>query len=153
MLFFDPRISVDGAVSCSACHLPGLYGTDTLPTSIGARNRVLGRNAPTVFYSALHSTQHWDGRFIDVEDQVRHGVTGPGLGNSDDRSVEDRLAAIPGYLTAFQGAFPGGGQAITVENIAVAIGAFKRTLVAPSRFDEFLAGKPEALSRTETKGL
>src|ERR1700722_4570579 len=30
MLFFDPRMSVDGTVSCARCHLPSLYATDGL---------------------------------------------------------------------------------------------------------------------------
>src|SRR5260370_3693771 len=32
-LFFDPRISVDGTVSCARCHQPALYGTARLPNA------------------------------------------------------------------------------------------------------------------------
>src|SRR5712671_1564772 len=32
-LFFDPRISIDGTVSCARCHQSALYGTDGLPKS------------------------------------------------------------------------------------------------------------------------
>jgi cytochrome c peroxidase len=35
----------------------------------------------------------------------------------------------------------------------LAIGAFERTLIAPSRFDDYLAGKADALSDAERKGL
>jgi cytochrome c peroxidase len=153
MLFFDPRSSGDGAVSCSRCHLPQLYGTDALPKSIGAHNRGLARNAPTVFYAALHASQHWDGQFVDVEDQAVHGLTGPGLGNPDHRSVESRLGAIPGYPAAFREAFPGDEKPLTARNLALAIGAFERTLIGPSRFDEYLAGKADAISDAERKGL
>jgi cytochrome c peroxidase len=153
MLFFDPRTSGDGAVSCSRCHLPTLYGTDALPKSIGANNRKAPRNAPTVFYAALHASQHWDGRFVDVEDQAVHALTGPGLGNPDNRSVETRLGAIPGYPAAFREAFPGDEKPLTARNLALAIGAFERTLIGPSRFDEYLAGKADALSAIEQKGL
>ena len=34
MLFFDPRVSLDGTVSCSRCHLAALFGTDGLPTAV-----------------------------------------------------------------------------------------------------------------------
>src|SRR5262245_9007702 len=34
MLFFDPRLTIDGNVACATCHQPALYGTDSLPTSI-----------------------------------------------------------------------------------------------------------------------
>ena len=153
MLFSDPRMSVNGAVSCSRCHLPQLYGTDGLPRSIGARNRLLDRNAPTVFYSALHSTEHWDGRFATVEDQAEHGLTGPGFGNPDVQAAEARLKAVPGYAPAFREAFPGEADPITVKYWGVAIGAFERTLMPPSRFDVYLAGKADALSDLERTGL
>lgn len=153
MLFFDPRTSGDGSASCSRCHLPQFHATDALPTSIGARNRMLARNAPTVFNSAIHTSQHWDGRFADVEDQAIHALTGPGLGNPDDRSVESRLDAIPEYPGAFRSAFPDDAKPITARNIALAVGAFERTLIAPSRFDDYLAGKANALSDAEQEGL
>lgn len=38
-LFFDPRLSADGMISCVICHRPALYGTDALPISIGAEHR------------------------------------------------------------------------------------------------------------------
>ncbi|WP_250847228.1 cytochrome-c peroxidase [Aquisphaera insulae] len=153
MLFFDPRTSGDGAVSCSRCHLPQLCATDALSKSIGAYDRHLIRNAPTIFNAAIHTSQHWDGRFVDVEDQAVHGLTGPGLGNPDDRTVEGRLAAIPGYPEAFHEAFPDDKDPVTARNFALAVGAFERTLIAPSRFDDYLAGKADALSAQETKGL
>lgn len=153
MLFFDTRLSVDGTVSCSRCHLPAFYGTDALPKSIAANNLRAPRNAPTVFYAALHASQHWDGRFVDVEDQVVHALPGPAFGNRDVSSVESRLGAIPGYLGAFREAFPGDEKPLTVKNAAMAIGAFERTLIAPSRFDKYLAGEADALSVAERKGL
>src|SRR5919197_4847264 len=54
MLFFDPRLSADGTVSCATCHKPALYGTDALSRSIGAEHRANLRNAPTVLNAALH---------------------------------------------------------------------------------------------------
>jgi cytochrome c peroxidase len=36
-LFFDPRLTVDGNMSCANCHQPAMYGTDALPTSIGVK--------------------------------------------------------------------------------------------------------------------
>ena len=43
-LFFDPRPSLDGTVSCARCHQPSLYGTDALSTSIGVKGRAIPRN-------------------------------------------------------------------------------------------------------------
>ncbi|MDG3004327.1 cytochrome-c peroxidase [Paludisphaera mucosa] len=152
-LFFEPRISADGTTSCSRCHLPGLQGADGLPKSIGARDFHLKRNAPTVFNAAIHSVQHWDGRFPTVEAQAKGGVTGPAFGNSGFAPVKARLAAIPGYPPLFREAFPGQDDPITADNLGAAVGAFERTLVARSRFDAFLEGKADALSPAERKGL
>src|SRR5215467_16053902 len=67
LLFFDPRITVDGNVSCATCHQPALYGTDGRPTSIGVKQRLHPRNAPTVFNAALYSVIHWRGDRKDLE--------------------------------------------------------------------------------------
>ena len=46
-LFFDPRLTIDGNMSCSSCHQPAFYGTDARPKSIGVQQRPHPRNAPT----------------------------------------------------------------------------------------------------------
>ncbi|WP_165071059.1 cytochrome-c peroxidase [Paludisphaera rhizosphaerae] len=152
-LFFEPRISADGTTSCSRCHLPTLPAIDGLPRSIGALDFHLPRNAPTVFNAALHSSQHWDGRFPTVEDQARTGVAGKGFGNSGFDAVKARLEAIPGYAPLFREAFPGQVDPINDENFGKAVGAFERTLISRSRFDEYLDGRADALTPAERKGL
>src|SRR5262245_15719543 len=61
LLFFDPRLSIDANVSCATCHQPALYGADALPKSIGVRQRVLARNAPSVLNLALSFVNNWRG--------------------------------------------------------------------------------------------
>ncbi|WP_165228372.1 cytochrome-c peroxidase [Aquisphaera insulae] len=153
MLFFDTRASSDGTTSCSRCHMPGFQGCDALPTSIGAKGFVTPRNAATVFYSALHNSIHWDGRFATVEDQAGAAIGGPAFGNKGEKEPMDRLKAIPGYEALFRAAFPADGEPINARNYGTAVGAFERTLVAPSRFDDYLSGKPEALTQAERAGL
>ncbi len=152
-LFFDPRVSVDGTVSCSRCHQPALYGIDSLPKSRGAHDNLLPRNAPTVFNAAIQFKAHWDGANDDVEMQARRSLTGPGLGNPDNASGMAKLQAIPGYRELFAKAFPGPGDPITVDHFAMAIGAYERTLVSPARFDDYLRGQTDALSEPERQGL
>ena len=57
------------------------------------------------------------------------------------------------YVDRFEQAFPDAEQALTYDNIANAIGAFERTLSTPDRFDQFLAGEPDALTEQEAAGL
>ncbi|HEV3007210.1 MAG TPA: cytochrome c peroxidase [Pirellulales bacterium] len=153
MLFFDPRISIDGTGSCVHCHQPALYGTDALPTSRGIGNKLAPRNAPTVLNSALQFTIHWDGVFENVEEKARRALIGPGFGNPDHAAAMARVRAIAGYPELFRKAFPDQADPVTENNWGKAIGAYERTLITPSRFDEFLNGKIEALSAIERSGL
>lgn len=154
MLYFDPRMSVDGTASCARCHQPALYGTDALAKSHGHHDKINLRNAPTVLNAALQVKQHWSGNREDVEDQATKALTGPAsFGQPNNDAAMARLKAIPGYLPLFQKAFPDAQYPITPENWGKAIGAYERTLVTPSRFDAFLEGKVEALSKAERAGL
>jgi cytochrome c peroxidase len=153
MLFFDPRISTDGTGSCVRCHQPGLYAADGLPKSIALHDKVLPRNAPTVINAGLYFTQHWDGGFANVEEQAKSALLGPGFGNPDFATAMAKVKAIPGYTALFQQAFPGEADPISADNWGKAIGAFERTLVSPSRFDDYLGGKSDALSAAEREGL
>jgi cytochrome c peroxidase len=153
MLFFDPRISADGTGSCVRCHQPALYAADGLPKSLGLHDKALPRNAPTVFNAGLYLKQHWDGGFANVEEQAKRALLGPGFGNPDYATAMARVKKILGYTSLFQQAFPGEADPISADNWGKAIGAYERTLVTPSRFDEYLGGKSDALSAAERKGL
>ena len=112
-LFFETRVSSDGAVSCAKCHQPTLQGTDALPTSIGNHGKVLPRNAPTVFNTALQFAQHYGGNRKDVEEQAVKALISPlAYGNADYAAAEAKLRAIPGYRPMFEKAFPGEAEPI-----------------------------------------
>jgi cytochrome c peroxidase len=152
-LFFDPRLTVDSNMSCASCHQPALYGTDALPTSIGVKQRLHPRNAPTNLNSALNII-HWRGDRESVEDQVIKALISPiTSGQPDLKTVEVRLGRIPGYAPLFKAAFADDANPMTAQNIAKAIGAYERTLVTPSPFDAYLEGQSDAFSATARSGL
>src|SRR5262245_7254513 len=154
LLFFDPRMTLDGNVSCATCHQPGLYGTDGLATSIGVRQRSHPRNAPTVLNAAMQFVIHWRGDRQSLEDQVEQALTSPiSSGQPAERAVVERLQRIPGYAVLFKAAFPADVDPLTVKNIAKAIGSYERALVTPSPFDAYLAGNVNALSAAARAGL
>jgi cytochrome c peroxidase len=153
-LFFDPRLSKSGFISCNTCHNLAAGGVDGLPTSIGHKWQIGPRNAPTVLNAALHLAQFWDGRAADVEQQAGMPILNPGeMAMPGGEAVVERLRSIPDYVTAFNAAFPNEGDTLTYANVAKAIAAFERTLLTPSRFDKFLAGDAQALSPEEKAGL
>lgn len=152
-LFFDPRISQDGTVSCAICHRPGLYGTDALSTSIGVEHRSNARNAPTVLNAALQFKSHWIGDRANVEEQATRSLIGhASFGNPNNDAVIRKLKAL-GYAAEFAITFPDQQQPVNPENWGIAIGAYERTLVTPSPFDAFLKGDAKALTAQAQQGL
>jgi len=153
-LFFDPRLSLDGTVSCATCHRPALYGTDALPKSIGAEHRLNARNAPTVLNAALQFKAHWTGDRANVEEQAAKSLTGhASFGNPDPATVIQKIKALPGYAAEFRQAFPNDPEPVKPENWGKAIGAYERTLVTPAPFDAYLNGDANALAPQAQNGL
>lgn len=154
MLFFDPRLSVSHAISCSSCHNIGLGGVDAQETSIGHAWQRGGRNAPTVFNAVFNTAQFWDGRAKDLEQQAGGPMVNPVEMASPPAHVVEQLAGIPGYVTAFRTAFPGESQPLTLANAEKAIALFEATLITPNApFDKYLNGDASALTATQKQGL
>jgi cytochrome c peroxidase len=153
-LYFDARLSKNHDVSCNTCHGLDQFGVDGDPTSTGHRGQKGGRNAPTVYNSALHITQFWDGRAADLEAQAQGPPLNPiEMAMPDAAAVEQVLKSIPGYAKPFAAAFPGEKDPISFVNMARAIGAFERKLMTPSPFDAYIAGDDAAISAEAKKGL
>jgi cytochrome c peroxidase len=153
-LFFDARFSIDGNLGCVSCHQPALYGTDGRPRSIGVKGRPHPRHAPTVLNAALQFVIHWRGDRADAEDQVAQSLLSPiTSGQPDEKALLARVNSISGYAALFKEAFPTDPDPVSRKNMALAIGAFERTLVTPSRFDDYLKGNVDALSAQERTGL
>jgi cytochrome c peroxidase len=153
-LFFENRVSMDGNVSCSHCHLPDKQGTDGLPKAIGVFGKENPRNAPSVFNAAMNFKQHWRGDRESLEEQAEKSLLGPAsFGNPDQATAMGKLKAIPAYQDAFAKAFPDDKDPINSGNWGIAVAAFEWTLLTPSKFDAFLTGDANALSAQEQMGL
>ena len=155
-LYFEKRLSINDSQSCASCHIldNGAAGVDNLATSPGARGEKGTRNSPTVLNAGWQDSQFWDGRAEDLVEQAKGPILNPiEMGMPDEKTVEQKIAGISEYQDAFAKAFPGEKPAITYQNIAEAIAAFERTLITPSRFDDFMNGDVDALSETEQRGL
>lgn len=151
-LFFDKRLSVDGTVSCASCHDPELAFADGKRVSEGVAGRRGARNSPSLLNAMFNSAQFWDGRAATLEAQATEPLINPDeMGNQSLSQVTERLAKLPEYAAAFRRVF---NTEVTAENLAKAIAAFERTLVAAdSPYDRFLAGDREAMSEAARRGL
>jgi cytochrome c peroxidase len=150
-LFFDPRLSKSGFISCNSCHNLSMGGTDNLPTSIGHGWNQGPINAPTVLNATFNLAQFWDGRAEDLQAQAGGPIANPGEMASTHTLAIDVLGSIPGYVNEFGQAF--GSPGIDIARVTAAIAEFEKTLVTPnSRFDQWLQGDTNALTEQEHAG-
>lgn len=154
MLFFDPRLSKSGVISCYTCHNLGMGGDDNLVTSIGHDWQRGPRNSLTVLNAVFNAAQFWDGRAQDLKTQAPGPLQASVEMASDPASVVAVIKSLPEYVRRFEEAFADDAEPVTFANVAKAIEAFEATLITPdSRFDQLLKGDSKALSTKELRGL
>lgn len=153
-LFFDPRLSVDGTISCNSCHNVMSGGTDNRAVSVGVSGAKGGRSAPTVWNAAFLTTQFWDGRAATLEDQAKGPILAHvEMGMPSAEEAVNRIKSIPGYVTSFKAVF-GEDNPITYDNIAKAIATYERTLITPnSPFDRYMRGEKDAMTEAAVRGM
>lgn len=150
-LWFDPRLSRSGFISCNSCHNLSTGGSDNLFASIGDRWQKGGINSPTVLNSVLNIAQFWDGRAVDLADQAGGPIENPIEMNSTHAMAVATIRSIPGYVDEFKAVF--GTDEINIGHITEALAVFESTLVTPnSRFDQWLKGDDAALTAAELEG-
>ena len=150
-LYFEPRLSKSGIISCNTCHNLSMGGTDNIVTSVGHGWQEGPINSPTVLNSSYNVAQFWDGRAQDLKEQAGGPIANPGeMAFSHELAIEV-LSSIPEYVAEFEAVF-GTGE-ITIDEVTTAIAEFEKTLVTPnSRFDQWLKGDADAITETELAG-
>ena len=152
LLFFDPRLSANSAISCASCHQPNQGWTDGLPLSFGYAGSVHWRNTPTVINSAFHPKLDWDGKALRLDIQAQGAMKGAVAMNMDPVMVEERLRQIPEYVKRFDDVFGPGGP--WFEDASRAIAIFQSTILSSNvPFDRFMEGDESALSESEKRGF
>ena len=138
-LYFEPRLSKSGFISCNSCHNLGVGGSDNLKTSIGHAWTKGPINAPTVLDSSMNVAQFWDGRAKDLQEQAGGPIANPGeMAYTHQRAVQ-MIESIPAYVAEFNQVF--GTPKVSIQSVTKAIAAFEETPVTPnSRFDRWLVG-------------
>lgn len=152
MLWFDPRLSLSGKVSCNTCHDLSTNGADTKPLSIGYAGRKGTVNSPTVFNAEKQIAQFWDGRAKTLAEQATGPITNPLEMAMTPELAEGVIRSIPGYRPYFEKAF--GSKNPTFREIAEALAAFETTLTTPNApFERYLKGDKNALTQQQIDGL
>jgi cytochrome c peroxidase len=153
-LFYDPRLSSDGTVSCASCHEPSAGFSERDPVSTGVKGQKGSRKAPPVLNAAfpIYPVWFWDGRASSLADQAKGPMENPVEMGMTHAGVEATVRAIPGYARYFAEAF--GDPRIDVDRVAEAIAAYEATrLSGNSAYDRWDAGDPAALDEKQKLGL
>ncbi|WP_284274772.1 cytochrome-c peroxidase [Bradyrhizobium iriomotense] len=154
MLFFDPRLSASGIISCNTCHNLGTGGVDAGPTSVGHGWQKGPRRAPTVYNAVFNVAQFWDGRAADLKAQAKGPVQASAEMNATPGHVTRTLNSMEDYVGKFKQAFPRDTPPVTFDNFTKALEAFEATLTTPAApFDQYLNGDANALDDQQKAGL
>jgi cytochrome c peroxidase len=151
-LYFDPRVSKDGTVSCATCHNPEKGWTDNLPVSVGILGQKGKRSAPSSINTAYGKSMFWDGRAPSLEGQAQGPIRNPiEMGDQSFKEIVERLRAISGYQEQFHKVF---GTDVTLDGLAKAVATFERTLLSGnSPYDRYSRGDMKALSESQKRGM
>lgn len=150
-LFFDPRLSKSGFISCNSCHNLSMGGSDNLKTSIGDRWQEGPINSPTVLNSSLNMAQFWDGRAGTLKEQAGGPIANPKEMAFTHELAVEVLRSIPQYVAEFNAVY--GKEDFGIDEITDAIAVFEETLVTPDApFDLWLKGDDNALTDQQLAG-
>lgn len=141
-LFMDKRLSGDGSRSCYSCHQNSLGNADGLALALGAGDKPLTRNTPTIWNVAYHRELYWDGRADSLEAQALGALKGGNMGVGAD-TLDAKAAEIGTLYKADFDAVFGASEAVTPMQVVQALSAYQRTL---------LCGDPASLDTQAQRG-
>ncbi|MBI4472552.1 MAG: cytochrome-c peroxidase [Acidobacteria bacterium] len=134
-LFFDKRLSRDGALACASCHEPDRAFSDGRAVARGIHGAVGTRNAPALINRGYGRLFFWDGRAESLERQA----------------IEPILNPIELGMTASELEQRTGMKAI---DVTAALATYVRTIRSgDSRYDRYTSGQTRALNDLEKTGL
>lgn len=153
-LFWDGRLSGNGAMPCVACHMPDLGWSTGTAISFGYPGTQHWRKSQTIYNSAYYNKLFWEGSVTSLEAQAPAAAEGAVAGNGDSAMMEMRLRFVPEYRRAFKEVF--GTDWPHINDAWKAIAAFQRTIVSDPKkvpFDRFVQGDKAAISNAAKRGL
>ncbi len=154
-LFFDPILSENNSRNCASCHQPAKAFTDGVATPYALDKRtLLLRNTPTLWNSGLQTRQFMDSRTDILENQLDEVVHNEKEMKGSLIKSATLLKNSKEYFPLFQKAYSNEKEPVTPFNIANAISSYIRSLISMnSRFDKYMRGEKNMLSKTEIKGF
>jgi cytochrome c peroxidase len=149
-LFFEPRLSANGEVSCSRCHLPERNWTDGEPRARGLA--LTDRNTPSIANVRLARWYGWDGAHDSLWSQGIRPILEPKEMGASAAHVARLVREDADYACRYRkvfGAPPADDERLLVD-VAKALAAFQETVTSGrTPFDEFR----DALVKGDAAGI
>ena len=158
-LFYDPRLSGNGTMSCATCHIQSMAFTDGMPRSLGSTGEVHPRSSMSLVNVAYASRLTWANPLLDrLEDQALTPLLGERPVEMGLKNGEQRFAALlrgeSHYSELARRAFPSDADPHSLLNGVRAISAFIRTINSfDAPYDRYLAGDAGAMSEAAQRGM
>lgn len=148
-LFFEPKLSRQGNISCGTCHQPDHAWTVEEALVMGTEGTRFFRHPPSLLNVGFFTSWHWDGGTTSLEKQVLAPLENPDEMNMRLDTLLLRLRRDTYYSQRFNEVF---GKAPDMYGITRALGAYQRSLIsAQSKWDQVQRGLAE-FSSTELRG-
>jgi cytochrome c peroxidase len=157
LLFHDPILSGNNLRSCSSCHKPSQYFTDTcVATALEfSMQKRLPRNSPSLINAQFNHLIMLDGKHISLQAQTKDVMTNPIEMGSTEQDLLKKILSCKDYEKFFRKIVkhtPGISEP-TIDHVSSAITYYySRFSSFPSKFDNAM-NKAEQLSQEEMRGF
>jgi len=156
-LFYDKRMSVNGAGSCGACHRQELAFTDGRARAVGTTGQVLPHSTMSLVNVAYAGALTWSNPSFRTLEEVAVAAmfaADPLELGVDKRKMLRLIRTDAAYRPLFPKAFPGEKDPYLIANVAKAIASFVRTIVSRgSPYDRFhFDGDADAIGEAAKRG-
>ncbi len=157
-LFYDPRLSVTGSLSCAGCHHQALAFAEDKAVSVGATGQSHPRNSMSLTNVGYTSVITWSNPLLrSLEQQSliplfgEHPVEMGMVGREGE--ILELLKTDPVYQSLFPQAFAEDLEP-TLAHLTQALAAFQRSLISfDSPYDRYrFGGDPDAISASARRG-
>jgi cytochrome c peroxidase len=138
-LWTDPRLSGDGAVSCSTCHMFTRGGANAEAHSQLRNRPPVALNVPSVFNLAFDFRFGWSGRYEDIGEILDTAMQSKSVMASSWSKAAERLARDSDCSAAFDAIY---ASRPTAGSIREVLALYSLSLLTPNaRFDRYLRGE------------
>jgi cytochrome c peroxidase len=159
-LFYDTRVSGNGAASCSSCHIQALAFSDGRTKGIGATGESTAHNSMHLANAVYNGTFTWANPvLVTLEKQIvipMFGEVPIELGmTGHEEEILARFRDDPFYADFFAHAYPEDTDPVSLDNTVQALASFVRSLISGnSAYDRFVyQGEQDALSDSAKLGM